>query len=68
MSYRPGQVRDAIFKFFEQRGRNATATTAEIREHVERTLGPVSPSSVRSYLQIGAFERVDRGVYRRKAQ
>lgn len=66
MAYRPGQVRDAIFKFFEQRGKSATASTAEIREHVERTLGPVSPSSVRSYLQIGSFERVGRGVYRRK--
>jgi CRISPR/Cas system CMR subunit Cmr4 (Cas7 group RAMP superfamily) len=67
MAHRPGQVRDAILDFFEKRGRKSTATTAEIRAHVERVIGPVPPSSVRSYLQIGGFERVGRGEYRRKA-
>ncbi len=66
MAYRPGQVRDAIYRFFETQ-KSKTANLAEIRAYVERVLGPVPPSSVRSYMQIGPFERVGRGEYRRKA-
>jgi len=66
MAHRPGSIRDAIAKFFDKRRDSKTATVTEIRDFVERELGPVPKSSVRSYMQIGPYERVDRGVYRRK--
>lgn len=67
MALRPGQVRDAIFDFFDRRKSAGPAKIAEIRAHVERMLGGVPSSSVRSYLQISKdFERVDRGAYIRK--
>lgn len=69
MPHRPGSVRDAIAKFFDQRERRRDrrpATVAEIREYVEREIGPVPKSSVRSYMQLGPYERVTRGEYRRR--
>jgi hypothetical protein len=69
MPHRPGSVRDAIAKFFDLRERrrdSSSATVSEIRAYVEREIGPVPKSSVRSYMQIGPYERVARGAYRRR--
>lgn len=65
MARRPGEVRDAIVAYL--RSHKEGATTAEIHQGVEKRLGAVSPSSVRSYLGLNAdtlFERVGRGRYR----
>lgn len=61
----PGQVRDSILEFLRREGE---ASVAEIREGVATGLGgEVSPSSVRSYLNLNTpeiFERTARGRYR----
>jgi site-specific DNA-methyltransferase (adenine-specific) len=59
----PGAVRDAILGALVE---TAGLTVAEIREHVERTLGPTPASSIRSYLRLNTpetFCRLDRGQY-----
>lgn len=64
----PGEVRDAIVAAL--RGRQKGATVQEIHVAVEKRLGKVAASSVRSYLQLGTdsspqlFSRVSRGRYK----
>lgn len=62
----PGVVRDAIVEFM--RAQRGEVSVAEIQAAVERRLGgSVSPSSVRSYLNINTpekFLRTGRGRYR----
>jgi DNA modification methylase len=65
MSVAPGQIRDSIIGYLT--GYPGVATTAEIMEAVRVKIGAVSPSSVRSYLNLNTpyiFERVARGQYR----
>ena len=61
----PGQVRDAIVRYLESLG--SDATVQEITAATTRELGAsVAPSSVRSYLRLNAqslFERTGRGRY-----
>jgi len=66
MALRPGQVRDAIFNYFDEHD-GAVGTLQDIRGHAQRLIGrDVPPSSVRSYLQLSKeFKRVGRGAYRR---
>ena len=67
MARAPGSIRDAIVEHLSVADRDATV--AEIREAIARKLGNVSPSSVRSYLNLNVpktFERVGRGRYRLK--
>src|SRR5581483_7210505 len=66
MARAPGTVRDAIVEFLNGQG---DATLAQIRDAIADKLGAVSPSSVRSYLNLnvpGTFERTGRGRYRLK--
>lgn len=61
----PGHIRDSIVGFLSALDRDASV--AEINEAVKLALGPVSASSVRSYLNLnvpGVFERTARGRYR----
>ena len=61
---RPGEVRDAIVHVLA--GRAAGATVAEVRDQVSALIGPVAPSSIRSYLRINTpelFMRMERGQY-----
>jgi len=61
---RPGQVRDAIVRSLSERP--AGASVAEIERDVERDLGAVATSSIRSYLRLNTpelFVRMDRGQY-----
>lgn len=62
----PGTVRDAIVKFLEATGREASVT--EITQAVEARIGAVPPSSVRSYLRLrpDTFQRTRHGRYRVK--
>jgi hypothetical protein len=63
----PGSIRDAIFDYLGELGRDATL--GEIRKAVTARLGAVSPSSVRSYLNLNVpdiFERTGRGRYKLK--
>lgn len=65
MAKSPGLIRDCIISYLEDLGTDATTT--EITRAVERRLGGVSSSSVRSYLNLNVgelFERVGRGRYR----
>lgn len=65
MSRAPGSVRDAVVGYLSTLGRDATLD--EIERGVRRSVGKVSPSSVRSYLNLNTpevFERVRRGRYR----
>jgi hypothetical protein len=67
MTRAPGSVRDAIIRYLT--AANREASLAEIREGVSKELGSVSPSSVRSYLNLNVpelFERTGRGEYRLK--
>ncbi len=60
---RPGQVRDAIIRVLSA---SEEATLGEIKRGVCDVLGPVAPSSIRSYLQLNTprvFTRTDRGTY-----
>lgn len=65
MSAAPGTIRDSIIGYLATVGRDASST--EITKAVTRELGAVSPSSVRSYLNLNSpqiFERTGRGRYR----
>ena len=62
----PGIVRDAIVQYLTSAG---TASIAEIQSAIETRIGTVSPSSIRSYLNLNTpdvFERAVRGQYRLK--
>jgi hypothetical protein len=63
---RPGQVRDAIAAYLEEK--QADASVPEIHAAVAARLGREVPaSSVRSYLRLNTgelFERTGRGRYR----
>lgn len=62
--HRPGEVRDAIATVLSSRPEGASA--AQITREVKTLIGPTSPSSVRSYLQLNAdqlFRRTERGIY-----
>src|SRR6266699_1090108 len=67
---KPGEVRDAIFDFLREAGREASV--AEIRQAVaEKFKGELAPSSVRSYLRLNTpsdFESPSEGVYRLKGE
>ena len=61
---RPGEVRDAIVGYLETRP--AGASVQEIWSAVDRRLGDVATSSVRSYLRLNTpalFVRMDRAQY-----
>ena len=65
MSKAPGTIRDSILEFLSAIGNDAS--TAEITVAVAKQIGDVSPSSVRSYLNLNVpylFERTARGRYR----
>ena len=64
----PGAVRDAVARVMGDRGGKA-AHLREIHHNVENDLGrSVPPSSVRSALNlnVGSYERMGRGLYRRR--
>ena len=64
MRRRPGEVRDAIVQALE--GRQGGASVQEISGEVTGLIGPVAPSSVRSYLRLNTpelFVRMDRAQY-----
>jgi site-specific DNA-methyltransferase (adenine-specific) len=68
MSTAPGNIRDSIVGYLSLLGRDASIP--EISQAVATRLGGVSPSSVRSYLNLNVpkvFERTGRGRYRLKA-
>ena len=65
MKRKPGEVRDAIVAFLNKR--REPASLGEIRKAVDTELGTVSPSSVRSYLNLNEgklFRRTGRGCYK----
>jgi hypothetical protein len=67
MARSPGSIRDAIVGYLSKVDKEATLE--EIRTAVAAHLGSVSPSSVRSYLNLNVpsiFERTGRGRYRLK--
>jgi hypothetical protein len=67
MARAPGSVRDAIIAFMTDE--EQPVTIAEIKSAIAEELGEVSPSSVRSYLNLNCpalFERTGRGQYRLK--
>jgi DNA modification methylase len=69
MGRAPGVIRDAIKSYLS--GVESDASVFEIREAIERELGSVPASSVRSYLNLNVpeiFERVGRGRYKLKKQ
>jgi DNA modification methylase len=68
MARAPGTIRDSIVGYLSALGRDASAS--EISQAVTLQIGAVSPSSVRSYLNLNVphvFERSGRGRYRLKA-
>ena len=67
MARAPGSIRDAILGYLADADRDVSV--AEITEAVAKEIGNVSPSSVRSYLNLNVpntFERTARGQYRLK--
>ena len=62
----PGTIRDAIVDYLN--AANADVSVAEITRAVEARLGPVSASSVRSYLRLRSdrFQRIRYGRYQLK--
>lgn len=65
MALPPGSIRDAITGYLAALGNEASL--ADISSAVTARLGAVSPSSIRSYLNLnvpGAFTRTSRGMYR----
>jgi DNA modification methylase len=67
MARAPGNIRDAIVGFMAEADRDVSV--AEIVDAVGKKLGAVSPSSVRSYLNLNVpetFARTGRGKYRLK--
>lgn len=68
MPHPRGQVRDAIIEFLDDRKSEASLT--EIQEALNRRLGGVPSSSVRSSLRLHAVDRIERtarGRYRLRA-
>lgn len=68
MAQARGAIRDSVVDFLTSIG--SAATVPEISHAVSARLGSVSPSSIRSYLNLntpGLFERTGRGAYRLKA-
>jgi DNA modification methylase len=64
MKRAPGEVRDAISRVLATAPQGASVL--EISRAVAGMIGPVAPSSVRSYLQLNTprlFERIDRATY-----
>jgi hypothetical protein len=64
MGKSPGVVRDSIISYLT---RAQISSVGEIQAAVTSHIGPVAPSSVRSYLTLNTpdvFERVGRGLYR----
>lgn len=62
---KPGEVRDAIVGFLK--GRDSEASLDDVVAAVEKRLGTVARSSVRSYLNLNVgkgIERTGRGRYR----
>ena len=62
--YAPGRVRDGIVQVMSLTSR--ALSVKEIEERVSQVVGPVSGSSVRSYLRLNTpelFTREERGVY-----
>src|SRR5690606_9434587 len=62
----PGEIRDSIIDVLRAK-QGVPVSVAEIQEAVSAEIGPVSPSSVRSYLRLGTpgrFLREGRGLYR----
>lgn len=60
----PGQVRDAIFATLENQPQGASVS--EIAAQVSQLIGPVAPSSIRSYLRLNTpelFVRTERAQY-----
>lgn len=67
MARAPGSIRDAIIAYLSEH--DAGASVAQISEAIEKSLGKVAASSVRSYLNLNVpakFERTGRGSYRLK--
>jgi site-specific DNA-methyltransferase (adenine-specific) len=67
MTQMPGSIRDSIVSYLA--AVDGDASTADITDAVATQLGGVSPSSVRSYLNLNVptiFERTSRGRYRLK--
>jgi hypothetical protein len=67
MARAPGTIRDAIVGYLSAADKEASIS--EIRAAIAKQLGDVSPSSVRSYLNLNVprtFERTARGTYRLK--
>jgi hypothetical protein len=67
MAHAPGNIRDAIVAHLS--AADPDSSVAEITEAVAKKIGGVSPSSVRSYLNLNVpntFERTDRGRHRLK--
>lgn len=67
MSQAPGVVRDSIISYLAALEGDASA--ADILSAVTMQVGPVAPSSIRSYLRLNVpdvFERTTRGRYRLK--
>lgn len=65
MALAPGSIRDSIIDFLS--GIGGDASTDEIMVAVQNKVGAVSPSSVRSYLNLNTprtFERTGRGRYK----
>ncbi len=61
---KPGEVRDAIFTSLERK--QGAASVQEITNDVIDLIGPVAPSSIRSYLRLNTptlFARSDRAQY-----
>jgi DNA modification methylase len=61
----PGRIRDSIMGYLAERG--SGASVKEVHTAVERHVGRVAPSSVRSYLNLNTpemFERIGRGQYK----
>jgi len=64
MARAPGSIRDAILAYLTDIG--GEAALPDIRQAVSAKMGEVSPSSVRSYLNLNVpetFERTGRGRY-----
>jgi DNA modification methylase len=64
MRKRPGEVRDAIVEVLQTRPYGASVS--EITDQVTALIGPVPPSSVRSYLRLNTptlFARMERAQY-----
>lgn len=67
MARAPGSIRDAIIAYLSEH--DGGASVAQINEAIQKSLGKVSASSIRSYLNLNVpekFERTGRGSYRLK--